>query len=150
MGFKATKNDVVLSGHGSVELGTGETTVPGGFELVVLAPPGASITDRLGGMVERGKKVKGLKLSTGSSGWIPFEPKVYKAGRACPNFVLYAPTGLTLRPGVPHMLGVSQPTPLSDLWQRVSLFRRNGKTTRVYWCACASITSGVKHCVDAS
>lgn len=150
MSIQATKQDVVLSGHGSVELGNGETTVPGDFELIVLAPPGASITDRLGGMIERGEKVKKLKLSTRASGWINFEPLVYKAGRSCPNFVLHAPAGLTLRPGVPHMLGVADAPPLSELWARVLTFRRVDKTTRVYWCACASISQGERHCVDAA
>jgi hypothetical protein len=54
MPIQATKDDVVLSGHGAVDVGTGETAIPGGFELVVLAPPGASISDRLGGLIERG------------------------------------------------------------------------------------------------
>jgi hypothetical protein len=150
MAIQATKNDVVLSGHGSVEVGTGETTVPGGFELVVLAPPGASITDRLGGMIERGKKVKRLKMTTRLSGRMSFEPMVYQAGESCPDFVLYPPRGLTLRPGVPHMLGVAEATPLSELWQRVLMFRRVGQTTRVFWCACAAIRHGSRvHCVDA-
>ena len=39
MPIQATKDDVVLSGHGAVDVGSGETAVPGGFELVVLAPP---------------------------------------------------------------------------------------------------------------
>ena len=43
MPIQATKDDVVLSGHGAVDVGTGETAIPGGFELVVLAPPGASV-----------------------------------------------------------------------------------------------------------
>lgn len=150
MAIQATKNDVVLSGHGAVQIGQGETVVPAGFELVVLAPPGASITDRLGGMVERGEKIKGLKLSTAASGWMKFEPLVFKAGRSCPDYVLAPPLGLALRPGVPHMLGVATPTLLSDLWQRVMTFRRIGKTTRVFWCACASIRGGERHCVDAA
>ena len=139
-----------MSGHGSVELGEGETTVPGGFELVVLAPPGASITDRLGGKIERGEKVKGLKLSTANSGWIGFKEVRYTSGKKCPDYVLHKPSGLTLRPGVPHMLGVAKATKLSELWARVQTFGKAGATVQVFWCACASIRGGEKHTVDAA
>jgi Putative adhesin Stv domain len=101
MPIQATKDDVVLSGHGAVDVGTGETAIPGGFELVVLAPPGASISDRLGGMIERGEKVNKLKLPTRASGNIDFDPIVYSAGKMAPNYVLYPPTGLVLKPGGP-------------------------------------------------
>src|SRR5512134_923786 len=124
MSIQATKDDVVLSGHGEVELGGGETTVPGGFELVVLAPPGASISDRLGGMIERGEMVKKLKLPTGAGSLIDFEPMVYPAGKKAPNYVLHPPRGLALNPGVPHMLGVEAATPLEKLWDRVKVFTR--------------------------
>ena len=150
MGIQATKDDVVLSGHGSVELGTGETSVPGGFELVVLAPPGASISDRLGGMIESGKSVSKLKLATGTGGMVEFQPVVYAAGKSCPNYVLHAPRGLALRPGVPHMLGVEKATPLSELWARVRTFSRDGKVTRVYWCACAALDGAKNQMVDAA
>lgn len=150
MAIQATKQDVVLSGHGEVEIGGGETTVPGGFELVVLAPPGASISDRLGGMIERGQKVKKLKLGTGNSGNIDFAPVVYAAGKNAPNYVLHPPRGLALRPGVPHMLGVEAPTPLEALWDRVKVFSRPGKVTKVYWCACAAMDGARNQMVDAA
>lgn len=148
--IQATKNDVVLSGHGEVELGGGETTVPGGFELVVLAPPGASISDRLGGMMERGEKVNKLKLPTGTGGLIDFQPIVYPAGKKAPNYVLHPPRGLALRPGVPHMLGVEAPTKLDQLWKRVTVFNQAGKVTRVFWCACAAIEGAKNQMVDAA
>ena len=148
MAFQATKNDVVLSGHGSVEIGNGETAVPGDCRLIVLAPPGASITDRLGGMVEQGKSFKKLKLSTAASGFIDFEPVIYEAGKSCPNYVLHPPTGLALKPGVPHMLGVAKATSLSELWSRVMTFVQVGQMTSVFWCACASIDYGEDHVVD--
>jgi hypothetical protein len=150
MPIQATKDDVVLSGHGSVEIGAGETTVPGGFELVVLAPPGASISDRLGGMIERGEKVKGLRLPTGRGGLIGFEPVVYPAGKNAPNYVLHPPVGLALRPGVPHMLGVAKATSLSELWARVRTFHRPGKVTRCYWCACAAMDGAQNQMVDVA
>ena len=150
MSIQATKDDVVLSGHGEVELGSGETTVPGGFELVVLAPPGASISDHLGGMIERGETVKQLKIPTGKGGPVSFEPIVYPAGKKAPNYVLHPPRGLALKPGVPHMLGVEAATPLDKLWERVKVFTRAGKVTRVYWCACAAIEGAKNQMVDAA
>jgi hypothetical protein len=150
MTIQATKNDVVLSGHGSVEIGGGETTVPGGFELVVLAPPGASISDRLGGMIERGEKVNKLKLPTGSGQMIDFEPIIYPAGKRAPNYVLHPPRGLALRPGVPHMLGVEKATSLNELWARVLTFSRPSKVTRCYWCACAAIDGAQNQMVDVA
>ena len=150
MTIQATKDDVVLSGHGSVEIGGGETTVPGGFELVVLAPPGASISDRLGGLIERGEKVKKLKLPTGASGMIDFKPMTYPAGKKAPNYVLHPPRGLALKPGVPHMLGVEAATTLEKLWDRVKVFSRPGKVTKVYWCACAAMDGAQNQMVDAA
>ena len=150
MAIQATKHDVVLSGHGAVEVGKGETTVPAGFELVVLAPPGATISDRLGGLIENGKSVGALKLSTGTGGVVEFKPVVYGSGKSCPNYVLSAPRGLALKPGVPHMLGVEGKTELSSLWQRVEVFRRVGETTRVYWCACAAMQGAKNQMVDAA
>lgn len=150
MAIQATKNDVVLSGHGSVEIGGGETTVPGGFELVVLAPPGASISDRLGGLIEQGKAVNQLKLATGTGGVVQFQPVVYSSGKSCPNYVLHAPRGLALKPGVPHMLGVEKATDLASLWARVQTFHRDGQTTRVYWCACAAMDGAKNQMVDAA
>jgi hypothetical protein len=150
MSIQATKNDVVLSGHGSVEIGGGETVVPGGFELVVLAPPGASISDRLGGMIERGEKVKQFKLPTGASGAIDFKPVVYKAGQKAPNYVLHPPRGLVLKPGVPHMIGVEAETSLEELWKRVKVFSRPGKVTKVFWCACAAMDGAQNQMVDAA
>jgi Putative adhesin Stv domain len=149
MPIQATKDDVVLSGHGAVDVGSGETAVPGGFELVVLAPPGASISDRLGGMIERGEKVNKLKLPTKASGSIDFEPIVYAADKMAPNYILYPPTGLVLKPGVPHMLGVAKATPLSELWVRIKTFNRTGQVTRCFWCACAAITGATNPTVDA-
>jgi hypothetical protein len=148
MTIQATKDDVVLSGHGSVEIGGGETTVPVGFELVVLAPPGASISDRLGGMIERGEKVKKLSLPTGSGGKVDFQPIIYAAGKNAPNYVLHPPRDLALRPGVPHMIGVEAATPLSDLWPRILVFTRQGETTRCFWCACAAISGAQNQMVD--
>ena len=147
--IQATKDDVVLSGHGAVDVGTGETAIPGGFELVVLAPPGASISDRLGGMIERGEKVNKLKLPTRASGNIDFDPIVYSAGKMAPNYVLYPPTGLVLKPGVPHMIGVAKATPLSELWVRIKVFYRTGQVTRCFWCACAAIQGATNPTVDA-
>lgn len=150
MTIQANKDDVVLSGHGEVEIGGGETTVPGGFELVVMAPPGASISDRLGGMIERGEKIKNLKLPTGAGGMANFDPVVYPAGKKAPNYVLHPPRGLALKPGVPHMLGVEEATTLEKLWDRVKVFARPGKVTRVYWCACAAMDGAKNQMVDAA
>jgi hypothetical protein len=52
------------------------------------------------------------------------------AGKNAPNYVLHPPTGLALKPGVPHMLGVAE---------AVRTFHRPGKVTRCFWCACAAI-----------
>jgi hypothetical protein len=43
------------------------------------------------------------------------------------TYVLQAPNGITLKPGGPHVLGVTQDTYLSDLWQRVKPFLQQGK-----------------------
>jgi hypothetical protein len=133
-----------------LELGGGETTVPGGSGLVVLAPSGDSIPDRLGGMMERGEKVGKLKLPTGNGGMVDFAPVVYPAGKTAPNYVLHPPRGLKLRPGGPHMLGVEEATTLEKRWERVKVFNRPGKVTRVFWCACAAIDGAKNQMVDVA
>jgi hypothetical protein len=55
------------------------------------------------------------------------------------TYVLQAPNGITLKPGGPHVLGVTQDTYLSDLWQRVKPFLQQGKTIRCFWAACTAI-----------
>ena len=47
------------------------------------------------------------------------------------------------------MLGVEKATALSELWKRVRLFGRPGKTTRCFWCACAAINGAQNQMVDA-
>jgi hypothetical protein len=136
MTIQATAQDVVFSGHGKVEF-NGETRVPPGFKLVLLSPPGASISDDLGGKLESGKQISGLEIiSPKTGGASPTQPIIYNAGDSAPNLILQNPERLKLKPGKPHMIGSLENVSLNDLWQRAEKFLEPGKTITCYWAAC--------------
>jgi hypothetical protein len=138
--IQATRDDVVISGHGAYTF-SGETIVPQGFELWVLGPPGSSISDALGGALEAGERIRTLALrSPRTQEWIPVTPTLYRAGERAPDYVLHPPRGLVLQPGVPHLIGIEgHDQRLSDLWSRIRPLARPGKTVRVFWAACSAI-----------
>lgn len=93
-------NGTIFSGHGSYELGSGITVVPEGTSLTVYSKFGATITDRLGNVVETGGDLSSVYSRT------------YVAGERLPNYTLHAPDGLAIK-GSP--VTVSTPTLISDL-----------------------------------
>lgn len=140
MTIQATAKDVVFSGHGKVVL-NGETMVPAGFKLVLLSPPGASISDDLGGKLESGAKINGLEIvSPKTHSKSPTQTIVYNAGESAPNLVLQNPDKLKLKPGVPHMIGTFENIELNHLWQRAEQFLEPGKTITCYWAACTALS----------
>ena len=138
--IQATDNDVLCSGHGSIELGNGETVVPDGIRLVVLAPPAASVSNSLASDLESGKKINKLLIVSPETGEkSPTNPITYEAGKSAPNYILHPIDGSWLKPGVAHIIGVSQATPLSELWPRITAFARHGETIDCYWAACTAL-----------
>jgi hypothetical protein len=136
MTIQAKANDVVFSGHGKVVL-EGETIIPTGFKLVLLSPPGASISDDLGGKLENGKVIDGLKIVSPKTGEkSPTQIITYDAGDSAPNLILQNPSNLELQPGIPHMIGTFEDIQLSELWLRVKKFAKPGKIITCYWAAC--------------
>jgi hypothetical protein len=93
-------NGSVFSGNGSYEIGSGITVVPEGTSLTVFSKFGATISDRLGNVVETGGDLSMVYSRT------------YTAGERLPNYTLHTPDGLLIK-GNP--VTVSAPTPLSDL-----------------------------------
>jgi hypothetical protein len=109
------KFDEVISGHGSCLESTFK--VPEGTVIVMLAPPGAMITDRLGGYVETyaksglefplpvcirkpdpataaGKRERmGARLAENDTGY----PKIFSAGDTMPDLIIHPADGLTIR-----------------------------------------------------
>jgi hypothetical protein len=142
--LKTTGEDVILSGHGSFEF-NGETQVPAGVELWVLAPPGGSISDDLGGALESMEVIHKLGVvSPTTHSLSPIPPTRYVAGKSAPNYTLHPPRGIVVKPGGPHIIGSEKDTNLADLWARVQPFVKAGKTTRVFWAACSAL-SGAKN-----
>jgi hypothetical protein len=47
-------------------------------------------------------------------------------------------------------MGVMQKTPLSDLWNRVTPFIKDGKTITVYWAACTALGGATNPVVIAA
>jgi hypothetical protein len=134
-----TPSDVMLSGHGAF-LFNGNTTVPSGMEFWVMAPPGASISDSLGQALESMAKITKLGIYSQQTNELsPISPVIYKSGQTVPNYILQSPNGITLKPGGPHLIGVSSSTMLSELWARVAPFSIKNKTIRVFWAACSAI-----------
>jgi hypothetical protein len=149
MTIQATENDVVFSGHGKVVV-EGETIIPQGIKLVLLSPPGASISDDLGGKLENGKKIKGLKIISPKTGDKSSTQVItYSAGDSAPNLILQNPSNLKLRPGVPHMIGSFENIQLSDLWQRVEKFLVPNKVITCYWAACTVLQGATNPVVIA-
>ncbi|GEM_PF-6902870 len=137
--LQTTGNDVILSGHGKYDL-RGETTVPAGIELWVLAPPGSLLSDATGGALEHMDRITKLAVvSPKTKGLSPVAPTRYAAGSKAPNYMISAPRGLDLRPGGPHILGVEANTYLDALWTRVAPFVKQDRITRVFWACCTEL-----------
>jgi hypothetical protein len=138
--LQTTGNDVIFSGHGALPSSTATTTVPAGVEMWFLSPPGASIADPTGQALESMTKITKLGLlNQGSTVLVPSPPTRYAAGQQVPDYTLYPPNGIVLKPGGPHLLGVTEATRLSALWPRLAPFLKPGQTLRCFWAACTAI-----------
>ena len=143
--IQTTEQDVVFSGHGAVLPAEGIVTrVPSGVEFYTFGPPGTTITDHLGQMLEGGLPIRNLFIiSPKTNQRSPLQPSVYtdKSG-SIPNLLLESPRKLDIggKGVVPHIIGVEKVTSLHDLWQRLKPFIKSGKTLRVFWGACSYIT----------
>ncbi len=147
---KTTPDDAIFSGHGSLDVdGSEETTVPEGMEIWFLAPPGASISDHLGQALEAMKTIDKLAIvSPQNDDLTSTQPQVYKSGQKLPDYELHEPSGLKLKPNGPHILGVSEATSLSALWERVKPFVKPDQTVRCFWAACTAIDGASNPVVD--
>lgn len=138
MSLQTTKNDWVISGHGSTSTSTkpAETTVPAHVRLVVLAPPGAFLSNRLGQALERGTRIDKLVLRQNGRD-NAHSPTTYEPGSKAPNLTLHfiGPRDIGT-PTVPHVIGVAVDTPLSDVWARIPA---SSQVVTVYWAACSNI-----------
>lgn len=150
--IQTTSDDVVFSGHGSSLPAAGKVTrVPAGVEFYLLAPPGASITNRLGQALERGERITSLFIKSKiTNQFSPHRYSVYTSDTGdVPNMVLHPPRGLDMSGQiVPHVIGVEKSTDLHDLWTRAKPFIDPRGTTRIFWAACSSMRHGRSPCVD--
>ena len=142
--FQTTQQDVILSGHGSTFPDKHKVTkVPDGVEFCMFGPPGTSITDNLGQMLEGGVYIRRIYLTSPKSGEeIELKPSVYTAKSGdIPNLMLHAPRGIAVggQGVVPHVIGVEKATHLHDLWPRLKPFLRKGEVLRVIWAACSTL-----------
>jgi hypothetical protein len=145
--LQTTVHDAIFSGHGTLSPAppTGTTTVPPNVEIWFLSPPAASIDDAAGQALENMALIKQLGIKNpGSDQLITVTPIRYTAGHQVPNYTLQAPTGIVLKPGGPHLLGVVVDTTLSDLWARLAPLVKPGVTLRCFWAACTSV-AGAKN-----
>jgi hypothetical protein len=134
--IQTSATDVVCSGHGAFTF-KGETTVPAGVEFCVLAPPGASLADSAGQAIESGARITKVGLKNqGSDVLINNTPIIKTAGQQVPNYILQAPDGIIIKPGVAHLIVVGQDTTLEILWPRILAFAKPGVTLRCFWAAC--------------
>lgn len=138
--IQATSNDVLCSGHGAIQIQSGETLVPAGVRLVILAPPAASVANSLASKLESGAVINKLEIVSPQTGQkSPTQPIIYDAGKQAPNYILYPIDGSWLQPGVAHIVGVSQATTLDQLWPRITAFVKPGTTINCYWAACTAL-----------
>jgi len=144
--IQTTVNDLVLSGHGKLDLANGETTVPENIECVFLVPPGAAIMDSTGQALESMTKIVKLGIKNPDSDvLITNTPVRYSAGKKAPNYTLYPPEGLVLGSDGPRLIVVNEARTLHELWELIKPLRTEGKTLRCFWSACTSISGGEKH-----
>ncbi len=88
--IQATLNDVLCSGHGAITTQSGETTVPAGVRLIVLAPPAASVANSLASKLESGAAINTLEIVSPQTGQkSPTQPIIYDEGKKVPNYLLY-------------------------------------------------------------
>ena len=136
--MQTTTHDWVISGHGSTSTASqpAQTRVPAHVQLVLLAPPGAALSMRLGQALERGQHIARLTLRQHGRD-NPHRETVYAPGSLAPNLTLHfiAPHDIGT-PTVPHVIGVSADTTLDQLWPRIPA---TGGVVTVYWAACTDI-----------
>lgn len=142
--FQTTTDDLILSGHGATLPDEHrETRLPVGVEFVMFGPPGTSITDNLGQMLEGGTYISNMfYISPKTGDRSPITPTILtSASGPIPNLSLSAPRDIEVggMGVVPHIIGVEADTHLDDLWQRVKPFIKENKTLRVIWGACSSL-----------
>jgi hypothetical protein len=138
MSLQTTTNDWVISGHGSTATATkpAETTVPAHVRLVLLAPPGAFLSNRLGQALERGTKIDKLVLRQNDRE-NSHSQTVYEPNSKAPNLTLHfiSPRDIGT-PTIPHVIGVAVDTQLNDIWARIPA---SSKVVTVYWAACSNV-----------
>ncbi|MGC6536102.1 MAG: putative adhesin [Candidatus Puniceispirillaceae bacterium] len=142
--FQTTSDDVVLSGHGATLPQNARTTkVPNGVEFITFGPPGSSITDQLGQMLEGGIYISNLFVTSPETNErSPLTPSAFTAASGdIPNLLLSGPRDIEIAGmgAVPHIIGVEADTHLGNLWQRVKPFIKPNRTVRVIWAACSSL-----------
>ncbi|ALV05851.1 putative adhesin [Roseateles depolymerans] len=155
MTLQATKNDIILLGHGGYKGGYDNITLPAGLDLYILGPVGAVLLVSAAKLLIDAKEIKTLTLTTGSktSTLMPDNgfPHKYEGGKPAPNLRLYSlgasndpiRTGL-LTGNVLTPVLVDQETTLADLVKLPALASKAaeaakaGKSVRVFWAACAT------------
>ena len=142
--LQTTRDDVIFSGHGCTLPEKGQVTrVPLGVEFYMMGPPGVTLTDHLGQMLEGGLYITTLFITSPKTGGrSPLQPVVrrYQDG-AIPNLALDAPRDIDVggQGVVPHIIGVEAFTSLQDLWPRLKPFIKPNHTIRVFWGSCTSL-----------
>jgi RHS repeat-associated protein len=118
-GIGRPDNQLVLSGHGGMDIGDGTgTTVPPGTRIAMYVPHGDYIGD-----------FDAQKIETRG----PPAVEVYGPGEKLPDYVLAPPTGIVIK-GLPRNVTVTGETRLSGL------LRANMGT--VHWAACRYVGTG--------
>lgn len=144
--FQTTSDDVIFSGHGVTLPAAGRITrVPEGVDFYMFGPPGVSMTDKLGQMLEGGIYISNLFITSPKTRErTALKPTVLTSDSgSIPNLGLIAPRNLKIAGMgvVPHIIGVEANTHLHDLWQRLKPFLQPNRKIRVIWGACSSIGS---------
>lgn len=117
----AATADVVLSGHGGLEVAGDLMTVPEGTTVTTYTGFRGGISDELGNAIETGGDLTPFAdQMEGAQSYLP--------GAQMPNYTLYPPDGLTI---MGNPVTVNVPTTLSDIIQ--------ANMGHVQWAACCVI-----------
>ncbi|WP_431257994.1 putative adhesin [Roseateles chitinivorans] len=155
MALTATKDDIILLGHGGYTGGVDNITLPAGLDLYVLGPVGAVLTVAAAKLLIDAKDIKTLNLTTGGKQSVLMPgggfPHAYKGGQGAPNLHLFSLGAATDPIRVKLLTGnvltpvlVTKETTLAELVKlpavasKAAAAAKAGKSVRVFWAACAT------------
>ena len=138
--IQAASIDVLCVGSGAIQVEEGESFVPSGIRLIILAPLEASVAKSLAIKLDSGVSINALEIVIPETKQkTPVKPLIYEEGAKVPNYLLYPIDGSWFKPGIINFIGVAKATTLAELWPRITIFTIPNKTINCFWAPCRAL-----------